>query len=639
MSEKNLTVFDYYVLNKFINDYNIKLDDIKNSNICEFRYMCYKLNYFMKEYPLPSIKKNSIYEAVFIEFRPFPHIEFLLRNAIHKLGTSWCYTIVCGKLNNKLIRSICGSISNNINIITLECENITQSEYSNFLMNEYFWNLLSGEKILIYQEDSLIFKNNVLEFLHYDFIGAPFSKQSDDTPNCVGNGGLSIRTKSKMLEVIKNCHMDNLILGNSTIKYMDMVKLEVPPEDVYFSKNLQEFKIGEVANWDIAYQFSSEAVFNPDSFGCHKLWVSCEHWKKHIKQKFNYYNYKPVSNLSEYLHYLKKPQNFDKTPIISNAFDIDLYFFCKVNNIEYINNKSALSYLFKIGLDGFIYHPKQIINYFPDIVFYSFLNNIYVFYLNKILTVQEFTNKYIYNISFDEFSNMLIRKKYDSINDNYDAMILVFIGDEKIGIDLIQKLIEYKKIQTNFNISFCFNDSTKLFECAEIKLLIKNNFDFYSIYTCKELGTDITPTLLMYNDLIKTHKFKHVFKFHTKSIKNEYNNLTNYLLSKPLNMLLIDKDPNCNCIGYPQNYMNLYNDQFNNKLKNKNTKYINIDNVFVTGTIFYCDNLVFQKVLEFIKNNNYRSYLLNNLYENNSINKHFSPIHFIERLFGVIKLY
>jgi hypothetical protein len=64
---------------------------------------------------------------------------------------------------------------------------------------------------------------------------------------------------------------------------------------------------------------------------------------------------------------------------------------------------------------------------------------------------------------------------------------------------------------------------------------------------------------------------------------------------------------------------------------------ITSENSFVAGTIFYANSSVVDKVLQFVKNNNYRSYLLNNLYENNSINKDFSPNHFLERLFGVIK--
>ena len=62
-----------------------------------------------------------------------------------------------------------------------------------------------------------------------------------------------------------------------------------------------------------------------------------------------------------------------------------------------------------------------------------------------------------------------------------------------------------------------------------------------------------------------------------------------------------------------------------------------MDYKFVGGTIFYTKNNVLEKVVEFISKNNYRQFLLNNLYENNSINKNYSPIHFIERLFGAIQ--
>ena len=38
-----------------------------------------------------------------------------------------------------------------------------------------------------------------------------------------------------------------------------------------------------------------------------------------------------------------------------------------------------------------------------------------------------------------------------------------------------------------------------------------------------------------------------------------------------------------------------------------------------------------------IKNNDYKSFIFNNLYENNTINFDNSPTHFLERLFGIIK--
>jgi hypothetical protein len=217
---------------------------------------------------------------------------------------------------------------------------------------------------------------------------------------------------------------------------------------------------------------------------------------------------------------------------------------------------------------------------------------------------------------------------------------LVFIGDETIGLDLVERIVKYKQIQNNnINVAFCFN-SDKIIKNEEIKNKITNNFDFYAIYKCKELGSDITPTLLMYNDIIKKHKFRHILKFHTKTLHENYENLTSFITSVPLNDLLNENEhflKVSNCIGDPKYYLHLFHDIYNNNLKQKYSSQINSTNSFVAGTIFYTQSAVFDAVLNFIKKNNYRSYLLNNLYENNSINKDFSPNHFLERLFGVIK--
>jgi hypothetical protein len=588
----------------------------------------------MKQIQLPQISKESLYEAVFIEFRSFPHIEFIIRNAIYKLGKQWAFTIICGSKNYSLVKDISVSISKYIKIIPLNCENMTQQEYSNFLMTSEFWNLLTGDKILIYQEDSLILKENINPFLKYDFIGAPFPKNTDDTPNQVGNGGFSIRNKAKMLEVIQKCPVDKLNLGQSTHLYMNMVKLTYPPEDVYFSKNMQEYNIGDVADWETASEFSTESVFNPNSFGCHKLWISNEKWLEHIESCFQYGVYKNKSNIKEYLIFNKKSIEMDLTNKIPNAFDIDLYFFCKVNNFERFNKTHALIYFDKIGFSGFIYHPKQIINFFPKIHFFNFLQNIYLLHDKNIYSVQDFVNKHFYHSSFEYLCELSIKKKYDTLNDNYDFIILVFIGNEIIGIDLINKIIQYKKIQQNFNIAFCFNN--KIVNIKKMKTLIQKEFDFYTIYTCNDYGTDITPTLIMYNDIIKNHRFRHIIKLHTKSIQDLYLNLTDYLLSSSLNSLIKMKNPYSNCIGYSPCYTSMSDDIFNKKLISQHKTKINSHFYFVAGTMFYTRDSVFDKVLEFVKTKNYRSYLLNNLYENNSINVDYSPIHFIERLFGII---
>ena len=157
-----LTLFDYYILKDFYNKYNVNSESLKE-NIYYFRYLCMKMNCFMKNMVLPKFKKDSLYESVIVEFREFPHLEFIIRNTIYKLGTLWSHTVICGNKNYDMINNMCKKISNNIKIIKLDIFNMTQSDYSQYLMTKDFWNLLKGEKILIYQEDSMIFKNNIEE--------------------------------------------------------------------------------------------------------------------------------------------------------------------------------------------------------------------------------------------------------------------------------------------------------------------------------------------------------------------------------------------------------------------------------------------------------------------------------------------
>lgn len=57
------------------------------------------------------------------------------------------------------------------------------------------------ETFLIFQTDTLInpkYKDLIYEFIDYDYVGAPWISNGD-----VGNGGLSLRKKSKMIEIIK----------------------------------------------------------------------------------------------------------------------------------------------------------------------------------------------------------------------------------------------------------------------------------------------------------------------------------------------------------------------------------------------------------------------------------------------------
>lgn len=140
------------LLNKFCKIYKVEKNNIKTNDKIRFRFECFKYKYMIKHIDLPDITLNSTLEAVLIEYRIFPHIEFLIRNAIIKLGNKWSYTVICGNLNYDFIKKMCLKISTNIKVIKTDYDNLSQNDYSLFLTSLNFWNLLVGSKILIYQE-------------------------------------------------------------------------------------------------------------------------------------------------------------------------------------------------------------------------------------------------------------------------------------------------------------------------------------------------------------------------------------------------------------------------------------------------------------------------------------------------------
>lgn len=630
-----IDIFLDKLLDKFCKIYKTNKNEVKANDKIRFRFECFKYNYMMRHIDIPDIYLGSHLEAVLIEYRCFPHIELLIRNAILKLGSKWSYSVICGNQNYEFIKKICEKISTNIKIIKTNYNNLLPDEYNIFLTSLDFWNLLTGNKILIYQEDSFIFKNNIEEFIIWDYIGAPWPKNTNDTPNHVGNGGISLRTKQKMIDIINTISIKNTHINESTKIYMKNNNLINCPEDVYFSLNMQNFNIGKVADFDNAFKFSTESIHNPNSFSGHNFWLSDPSWCKRIQKNFNLFNYTSNNNLTEFLLYLKKPQHLNLTKLKSNAFDIDFFLYKKCNNIFIKNNEELSMHFYNYGMNGLIYNVKQIYNLYPDINIFYFLNEILILKEDKIYSLYYFINKYLYSRSFNYFMKLTMRNYYENLSNNYSSLILlVFIGNIEVGNDLIKKIINYKKIQT-FNISFCFN-SKAIYE--HFKQIIHKNFLYFSIYFTNEYGTDIQPTIFMYNDICKKHNFDYIIKLHTKSIKHEYYDLTNFLLSNNLSNLKKKLDKNySNCVGPDNYYLTMDEDIFNKRNVSKYINSLNISKKFVKGTIFFCEHKTFIDVIDFIKNNDFKSFIFNNLYENNSINLNYSPTHFLERLFGIIK--
>jgi hypothetical protein len=199
---------------------------------------------------VPSLPVDSDYFAVIVEPRVDENIETIIKTVMYYLEDSskkWGLQIFHGTKNVEQILSITKNW-NNVSFVNLGKDNLTKREYNDMMMTTDFWNKVKGKKILSFQNDSILLKGGIDQFLEYDYIGAPWIKPKEGY--FVGNGGLSLRNKDKMIEI---CTLND-------------DKSNIPQEDIFFVKNLK----GEgVADIETAYNFSMEDIFSEHAMGLH----------------------------------------------------------------------------------------------------------------------------------------------------------------------------------------------------------------------------------------------------------------------------------------------------------------------------------------------------------------------------------
>lgn len=202
----------------------------------------------------------SKYTAIIVEPRKHHALSFVVHNFLQNLSDDWNIIIFHGNQNIEFIETFLKSESfqpyiHRISLENLHVDNITIDDYNNlFINNREFYEKIPTETFLVFQTDTMIFEKNkhlINVFLDYDYVGAPWLHYPVEGEN-VGNGGLSLRKKSKMLEIMENSFDKDL------------------PEDVFFScpTNVSIYK----PQFEIAKLFSVEEEFSYMTFGCHKVW-------------------------------------------------------------------------------------------------------------------------------------------------------------------------------------------------------------------------------------------------------------------------------------------------------------------------------------------------------------------------------
>jgi hypothetical protein len=224
---------------------------------------------------------SYLYTAVIIEPRKHPAMQFVLKNFLENLDERWGFMIFHGIENEQwlkeMIYSEFSSDKDRIQLNNLNISNLSWKEYNKLCSSSEIYKEISTEHFLIFQVDTIICsseKNLIYEFMEYDYVGAPWLiHPGSDSEFCgkVGNGGLSLRKKSKILEIIEN------------VPYPDGLS-----EDEYFCIYNKVIPLNR-PTYEDAQLFSMETVYSPRCFGLHKPWLH-EPGKIDLENQFPGYN-------------------------------------------------------------------------------------------------------------------------------------------------------------------------------------------------------------------------------------------------------------------------------------------------------------------------------------------------------------
>lgn len=267
-----------------VDDFSVINHDFLNEKYAGMLQKKYDFSILYSDYwekEIHKCKTETKYTAVIIEPRCHPALSFVLNNFLTNLSPDWNVIIMHGTKNidfvNNIIHTDLCEHASRITMINLNVENLNHvSEYNKLLLNEWFYQQIPTETFLVFQTDTIILERNrhsINDYLQYDYVGAPWKEvylpeYGIHEYNVSGNGGLSLRKKSKMLEIID--------------KNKDNKMFEILNEDICIStvKNVVLYK----PDFEKAKRFSVETIYSEESFGIHCpwRWLSVEELKEMI---------------------------------------------------------------------------------------------------------------------------------------------------------------------------------------------------------------------------------------------------------------------------------------------------------------------------------------------------------------------
>jgi hypothetical protein len=219
------------------------------------------------------------YTAMIVEPRCHPALELVLKNFNRNLNEDWQFLIFHGNNNINYVNNIINQSEFNnrqIKLKHIKVDNLSLNEYNLFMYNEYTYMFIDTEMFLVFQTDTLLsdlYSKNINNYMNYDYVGAPWINIHDNINYKCGNGGLSLRRKSKMLEILS--HGGFLTNKNKMLCFN---------EDLFFSNVIYNNNniILNKPSFRNAQLFSVETAFSNISIGIHKPWREGYWSQKHL---------------------------------------------------------------------------------------------------------------------------------------------------------------------------------------------------------------------------------------------------------------------------------------------------------------------------------------------------------------------
>ncbi|CAF1042582.1 unnamed protein product [Didymodactylos carnosus] len=232
---------------------------------CTITYLNY--TYFKGktyQFSLSTTLKNYSYIAIIVELRSLPVTIAVIHNIISHIPYEWPILIFHSEQNlNFITNSTLQKYIQSHKISLRQLEKLSTNNTDDYRVWHRYWNTLftsktfwlniPAEKILVFQTDTIMCSNSphhIEDFLHYDYIGAPWHLKLN-YPQLGGNGGFSLRSKIKTLELLEKLKYDYSL-----------------NEDGFYSQNLYLVN-ASLPTRDIAKTFSVETVFYPNPMAIH----------------------------------------------------------------------------------------------------------------------------------------------------------------------------------------------------------------------------------------------------------------------------------------------------------------------------------------------------------------------------------